>query len=166
MQTMSIPEKVPPYAISDPKFISPYAHAPVVIPQQPSTSATAKNLPDVLSQAEPKPLTHVQQLAHSFANNPNFHINRSPNTNRRIPMYTIPNKAKPPSTSSSVSHDNVATFNMEDFGDDYDLLGATALPLDSGSNHSGGSKETIQIDDMIQYVDDWLEWLMTFFRSL
>lgn len=148
MPTISIPEKVPPYAIADPKFISPYAHAPVI--QQPSTSATTKNLPDVLSQTEPKPLTHVQQLAHSFANNPNFHINRSPNTNRRIPMYTIPNKAKPP----TVSHDNAATFNLEDFGDDYDLLGATALPLDSGSNHSGGSKETIQIDDIIQYVDD------------
>ncbi|KAL5276825.1 hypothetical protein ACFFRR_002192 [Megaselia abdita] len=144
-------EKVPPYAIADPKFISPYAHAPVI--QQPSTSATTKNLPDVLSQAEPKPLTHVQQLAHNFANNPNFHINRSPLTNRRIPMYTIPNKVKPPTVAS---HDiaTTATFNLEQFGDDYDLLGATALPLDSGSNHSGGSKETIQIDDIIHYVDE------------
>lgn len=109
----------------------------------------------MLPEAEPKQLTHVQQIAKSFANNPNFHINRSPITNRRIPMYSIPKKVKP----SNVPHDdvdngnNAATFNLEDFGDDYDLLGATALP-DSGSNHSGGSKETIQIDDIIHYADE------------
>lgn len=34
-----------------------------------------------------------------------------------------------------------------------DMRGAAALPPDSGSDHSGGSDETVKIDDVIEYAD-------------
>lgn len=36
-----------------------------------------------------------------------------------------------------------------------DMRGAAALPPDSGSDHSGGSDETVKIDDVIEYADAW-----------
>lgn len=37
--------------------------------------------------------------------------------------------------------------------DELDMRGAAALPPDNRSNHSGGSNETIKIDDVIEYAD-------------
>ncbi|TMW41261.1 hypothetical protein DOY81_013657 [Sarcophaga bullata] len=50
-----------------------------------------------------------------------------------------------------------ASMGLAD-GIEMDMRGAVALPItrhtnDAGSNHSGGSNETVQIEDVIEYVD-------------
>lgn len=108
-------------------LITPYAignHCPEKI-DEPSASSSKINLPDVLNQQSTKPLTNVQKIANNFANNPNFHITLSPNTQRKIPKYTIPIKnQKNDSTASN-----------------------------SSSEHSGGSDITLKIDEVIEYAD-------------
>lgn len=127
---------------------------------QPSTS---RNLPDVLSTKSsltgakqitpasaspittttrtiPKPQTNVQKLAQSFANNPNFHITRSPTSNRKIPQYTIPCKLAAASCSSKP--DSTAILNSDSDSD----------RSNSHSDHSGGSDVTFKIDE-IEYAD-------------
>lgn len=127
---------------------------------QPSTS---RNLPDVLSTKSstatksftpkstptpsptartrtiPKPQTKVQQIAQSFANNPNFHITRSPTTNRKIPQYTIPSKL---AASCSSKPDPTTTTNSDSDSD----------RSNSHSDHSGGSDITFKMDE-IEYAD-------------
>lgn len=120
---------------------------------QPSTS---RNLPDVLSTTAipstsssalssqqkstiPKPQTNVQKIAQSFASNPNFHITRSPTTNRKIPQYTIPSKL---AASCSSKPDPTASSNSDSDSD----------RSQSHSDHSGGSNITYKIDE-IEYAD-------------
>ncbi|CAD7090981.1 unnamed protein product [Hermetia illucens] len=121
---------IPPYAAVTPRrTLTDNMHNSLL--QQPSTS---HNLPDVLnSLSGRKPMTNVQKLAENFSNNPKFHINRSPTTNRRIPQYTIPNKDRTPGPSRPNTRNNPSS-------------------LETSSNHSGSSDITVKIDD-IDYAD-------------
>lgn len=114
-------------------LITPYAignHCPEKV-DEPSASSSKINLPDVLNQQSTKPLTNVQKIANNFANNPNFHITLSPNTQRKIPKYTIPIKNQ--ADKKLVKNDSTAS--------------------NSSSEHSGGSDITFKIDEVIEYAD-------------
>jgi hypothetical protein len=62
-------------------------------------------------------------------------INRSPNTQRKIPEYTVPsllNKLPPRITQDTI----------EDWSDE-------SMENSTSSNHSGGSNATVKIDELI-----------------
>lgn len=109
-------------------------------PNLPSTSS--QNLPDVLGQssrsgAVPKPLTNVKKMAQNLENSPQF--------SGRLPIYTEVNQsrraaaAKSPAIPFSDQRRSVHGHS-------------NALTSDSGSDHSGGSDVTVNIDD-IEYAD-------------
>lgn len=129
---------ITPYAIVNPLELPPPNRI------QPSTS---RNLPDVLSQSTstgggpPKAMTKVQQIANSFSNNPNFHINRSPTTNRRIPQYTLPNKVSKDVADGGGAAGLYTRKNNAD-----------SDSSNSHSDHSGGSDITYKMDE-IEYAD-------------
>lgn len=123
---------ITPYAIGN----QPTLPSPPPQYQLPSTSKS--NLPDVLSQSQPiKPTTNVKKIAEKFANNPNFHITRSPNTNRKIPQYTIPNKIG--AASNKLNDYRLPNNNDSDSSN-------------SHSDHSGGSDITFKMDE-IEFAD-------------
>ena len=93
--------------------------------QLPSTS---KNLPDILSRMEPGPSGELSR------------INRSPNTQRKIPEYTVPSLLNKQPT-------RVTRDNIEDWSDE-------SMENSTSSNHSGGSNATVKIDELIQYADN------------
>ncbi|KAL9873804.1 ben isoform 2-T2 [Glossina fuscipes fuscipes] len=102
----------------------------------PNPKAT-DNLPDVLSQ---RPLTNVQKIAQDLQIKTNFNPTAKPKNMHLVmpPSYTTPD----------VRHKHPIKNEFE-----LDMRGATALPPDSGSSHSGGSNETVKIDDVIEYAD-------------
>uniref|UniRef100_A0A7G3B2H1 Uncharacterized protein n=1 Tax=Lutzomyia longipalpis TaxID=7200 RepID=A0A7G3B2H1_LUTLO len=129
------------------KLISPYAIGGTTVPHE-TGRTTPPNLPDVLSQStapsssEPPllPSGNVQRIANSFANNPNFHITRSPLTNRKIPKYTIPASkgGQMKSNSAERKHSGPSGLHKKD---------------SASSDHSGGSDITVKMDDVIDYAD-------------
>uniref|UniRef100_A0A1L8D9W1 Uncharacterized protein n=2 Tax=Nyssomyia neivai TaxID=330878 RepID=A0A1L8D9W1_9DIPT len=129
------------------KLISPYAIGGTTVPHEAGRS-TPPNLPDVLSQStapsssEPPllPQGNVQRIANAFANNPNFHITRSPRSNRTIPKYTIPASKGQQSANGSTgrNHSGPSGLHKKDSG---------------SSDHSGGSDITVKMDDVIDYAD-------------
>lgn len=134
----------PAYATTN-LSLSPFTNklpsaAPLTLqrPQLPSTSS--QNLPDVLGQSSrgtlSKPLTNVQKMAQNLENSPQF--------SGRLPIYTEanPNRrgaAKPPPIPSVVEQKQRRN-------------NINASSSDSGSDHSGGSDVTVNIDD-IEYAD-------------
>ncbi|XP_055913954.1 uncharacterized protein LOC129947429 isoform X2 [Eupeodes corollae] len=112
--------------------------------QRPQLPSTSQNLPDVLGQSSrgtsstlSKPLTNVQKMAQNLENSPQF--------SGRLPIYTevnpfrrggaaIASTSKPPPVPISDQSHNIASSS------------------DSGSDHSGGSDVTVNIDD-IEYAD-------------
>lgn len=128
---------------------------------RPSTSQQITNLPDVLrnfSQApsqNTKTLTNVQKIAQDLQSRPTFHLTLTPGTSRRHkhivapPIYTAPNK-KIFNQSTVEATATLATPELDEC--ELDMRGAMALSPDSGSDHSGGSNETVKIDD-IEYAD-------------
>uniref|UniRef100_A0A1A9WVB5 Right handed beta helix domain-containing protein n=1 Tax=Glossina brevipalpis TaxID=37001 RepID=A0A1A9WVB5_9MUSC len=95
------------------------------------------NLPDVLSQ---RTLTNVRKIAQDLQVKTNFNPTVKPKNMHIVmpPCYTAP----------GVRHKHLIKNEFE-----LDMRGATALPPDSGSSHSGGSNETVKIDDVIEYAD-------------
>ncbi|GAB0089306.1 uncharacterized protein DMENIID0001_038250 [Sergentomyia squamirostris] len=132
-------------------LISPYAIGGTNGPPLGGGSAAPSNLPDVLSQSttpassEPPllPQGNVQRIANAFANNPNFHITRSPRSNRTIPKYTIPGPKERSLGKRSASSSKS------------DVQGAPSVHKkdSTSSDHSGGSDITVKIDDVIDYAD-------------
>lgn len=146
---------ITPYAIGNQRNQLPSV-PPTDNSHQPSTS---HNLPDVLSTKSTatatntpstltKPQTNVQKLAQNFANNPNFHITRSPTTNRKIPQYTIPSKLSAAPTTSKSSEPSSSAAAMASGGGG----GTDSDSSNSHSDHSGGSDVTFKLDE-IEYVD-------------
>ncbi|XP_055389677.1 uncharacterized protein LOC129618741 [Condylostylus longicornis] len=114
---------------------------PDVLHPSTSSSITANNKNNFLnstninnssSSSSFKPLTNVQKMAKNFSNDPNFHITRSPTSNRRIPKYTIPNKKQlsdnniveqhqpSPSTSTSLNPSSFTSIKQNNNTLDYD----------------------------------------------
>uniref|UniRef100_A0A1I8MBC7 Right handed beta helix domain-containing protein n=1 Tax=Musca domestica TaxID=7370 RepID=A0A1I8MBC7_MUSDO len=128
-----------------------------------------RQLPDVLSQhntqqrttagpiSSPTPssssstanLSNVQRIVQNLQDKNNFNPIAKPRNMHFVapPQYTAPSTGIPVATAA-LSQRPAASEDIE-----LDLRGATALPNDSGSNHSGGSNETVQIDDVILYAD-------------
>lgn len=97
--------------------VTPYAISQDI--QQPSTS---KNLPDILPRSQEPSSSAIAR------------IDRSPNSNRKIPEYTMPQKVR------------VTQDTIEDWSDE-------SLESSHHSNHSGGSNDTVKMDDLILYAD-------------
>lgn len=122
------------------KLITPYAVAGNALPST-SQPTKSKNLPDVLCQSTNA--GKVQRLAENLANDPTFH--------HQLPQYTIPNKRSKfvvqPSTSAAAGMAGPSTSVNADrrqFGSE---------SSNSNSEHSGGSNVTLEMDDVIDYVD-------------
>ncbi|XP_061399594.1 uncharacterized protein LOC133335325 [Musca vetustissima] len=136
-----------PYARS-----TPYSHQqrqlPDVLSQRPSvgpTSPTPSNTSSTSTQS------NVRRLAQNLQQN--FIPNATPRNMHLVapPQYTAPNiqhKLLSKNPTSSIAAGQQRGEDIE-----LDMRGAAALPNDAGSNHSGGSNETVQIDDVIQYAD-------------
>jgi hypothetical protein len=62
-------------------------------------------------------------------------INRSPNTNRKIPEYTVP-------STSHKAPIRVTKDTIEDWSDE-------SMEGSQSSNHSGGSNATVKIDELL-----------------
>ncbi|KAM7348327.1 ben isoform 2-T2 [Cochliomyia hominivorax] len=128
-----------------------------------------RQLPDVLAQHHNNPtspssssssastsgatLSNVRKIAQDLQEKTNFNPVAKPRNLHLVqpPTYTAPDKR----------HKQLLNKNLNSSGDniEMDMRGAAALPpnrtttTDAGSNHSGGSDETVQIDDVIEYVD-------------
>lgn len=100
---------------------TPYAISQTIDQQQPTTS---KNLPDILSQPGPS-CSDINR------------IDRSPNTNRKIPEYTVP------STSHKMPVRVVTQDTIEDWSDE-------SMENSTHSDHSGGSNATVKIDELLE----------------
>lgn len=134
-----------------------------------------RQLPDVLSQhntssQHPAPasttspntttLSNVRRMAQDLQGKTNFNPIAKPRNMHLVapPTYTAPDirhkqLIKNPSTAVGAGAMSSALRAKYSEDIELDMRGATALPTDSGSNHSGGSNETVQIDDVIQYAD-------------
>lgn len=105
-----------------------------------------KNLPDILPSTSGVMAEELKLT--TFGNNPKYHINRSPTTNRQIPEYTIPSKVKN------------TTFDKDDPGAGAQSLAyqqtdsmSKSSSVNSISSHSGASGATANIAD-IDYIDN------------
>ena len=135
-----------------------------------------RQLPDVLQQQQQgqqnntitpstSSTSNVRKIAQDLQGKTNFNPIAKPRNMHLVtpPTYTAPNKTHKQllNMNSNLIGDSAAaaavsmglTDSME-----MDMRGAMALPInrsttDAGSNHSGGSNETVQIDDVIQYAD-------------
>ncbi|XP_053950721.1 uncharacterized protein LOC128858454 [Anastrepha ludens] len=104
------------------------------------------------------PPSNVKRMAYELQNMPNFHL---PNAARHPPnkhlvappVYTAPDIShKRPMPTPASTFARLATPEVDE--SEYDMRGAAALPPDTGSDHSGGSNETVKIDDVyILYAD-------------
>ncbi|XP_017479173.1 PREDICTED: uncharacterized protein LOC108368772, partial [Rhagoletis zephyria] len=103
------------------------------------------------------PPSNVKRMAHELQNMPNFHL---PNAAQRTlnkhlvapPVYTAPDVShKRPMPTPASTFARLATPEVDE--SEFDMRGAVALPPDTGSDHSGGSNETVKIDDVILYAD-------------
>lgn len=63
-------------------------------------------------------------------------ITRSPNTNRKIPEYTVPSTSH--KTPIRITQDTI-----EDWSDE-------SMENSTSSNHSGGSNATVKIDELVE----------------
>lgn len=80
-------------------------------------------------------------------------IDKSRNTfvTSSTPAYSLPQIKS--SKTNQWTDIVVDSFSDHLSADELDMRGAAALPPDKRSNHSGGSNETIKIDDVIEYAD-------------
>lgn len=125
-----------------------------------------RQLPDVLNQHHNNPSTssssssaatvsNVRRIAQDLQGKSNFNPIAKPRNMHLVtpPTYTAPDKSHKQLLNRNINLQ--AAASNDNF--EMDMRGATALPprtpADSGSNHSGGSNETVQIDDVIEYVD-------------
>ncbi|XP_073834037.1 ben isoform X2 [Musca autumnalis] len=170
-----------PYAVTQPlnrpmaggaasTYQSPYR--PYATPMRTQYSHQHRQLPDVLSQhntqqrttgpTSPTPsssssgtLSNVRRMAQNLQDNGNFNPIAKPRNKHLVapPQYTAPDiRHKQLLKNPSIAIAAAVGQRSDDI--ELDMRGATALPSnDSGSNHSGGSNETVQIDDVIQYAD-------------
>lgn len=89
----------------------------------------------------------------------NFHTTLFPSIDKSRNMFvttSTPTYSLPQIKSSKTNQwpgMAVDSFSDQCFNDELDMRGAAALPPDKRSNHSGGSNETIKIDDIIEYAD-------------
>uniref|UniRef100_A0A1I8P772 Right handed beta helix domain-containing protein n=1 Tax=Stomoxys calcitrans TaxID=35570 RepID=A0A1I8P772_STOCA len=163
-----------PYAVTRPRptYQSPYRPMQYATPPRTQYTHQQRQLPDVLSQhntLNPHPATRTtaptntitiaRRMAQELQDKTNFNPIAKPRNMHLLapPTYTAPDirhkqLLKNPFTAA-VGAGIAARGPSEDI--ELDMRGATALPTatDSGSNHSGGSNETVQIDDAIQYAD-------------
>ncbi|XP_055846453.1 uncharacterized protein LOC129912281 isoform X2 [Episyrphus balteatus] len=111
--------------------------------QRPSQlPSTSQNLPDVLGQSSnrgtlSKPLTNVQKMAQNLENSPQF--------SGRLPIYTEVNQSR---RGAAAKPPPVPISSDQRHGGHH----INASASDSGSDHSGGSDVTVNIDD-IEYAD-------------
>ncbi|XP_075159237.1 ben [Haematobia irritans] len=122
------------------------------------TRITSPNPP--MSSSSVSTLSNVRRMAQDLQGKSNFNPIAKPRNMHLVapPTYTAPDirhkqLIKNPSTTGVVASGIVAAARGPNEDIELDMRGATALPTDSGSNHSGGSNETVQMDDVIQYAD-------------
>lgn len=170
-----------PYAVTSPlnrpTYQSPYRPVQYTTPmrsQYPYTTQQQqqlqqRQLPDVLSQhsssntsTKPTPTTgsNVRRLAQDLQGKTNFNPIAKPRNLHLVapPTYTAPDiRHKQLIRNTHIPTAAAAAGAAPTDDIELDMRGATALPLntttDAGSNHSGGSNETVQIDDVIEYAD-------------
>ncbi|XP_060663945.1 uncharacterized protein LOC132796706 [Drosophila nasuta] len=106
--------------------------------------------------------SHVRELRQNLEAMPQFHPNQltSSRTQNQLQsrFASTPRRQHPSGNASSGNTlnrsyeclDGAASMAAMEL---MDMRGATALPPDSGSDHSGGSDETVKIDDVIEYAD-------------
>ncbi|KAM8720836.1 hypothetical protein ACLKA7_006820 [Drosophila subpalustris] len=120
---------------------------PPVLPPQINAQRHVRDLRqnlEAMPQFHPNQLTSARnqsQLQSRFASNP-----RNNNNNNNNNSGSSGNTMK----RSFECLDGAASLAAMEH---MDMRGATALPPDSGSDHSGGSDETVKIDDVIEYAD-------------
>ncbi|KNC30502.1 hypothetical protein FF38_07824 [Lucilia cuprina] len=131
-------------------------------------------LPDVLAQhhtntpsssssspsaASAGTLSNVRKIAQDLQDKTNFNPIAKPRNLHLVtpPTYTAPDKRHKQLLNKNLNLNAATAASTSTDNIEMDMRGATALPprmpADSGSNHSGGSNETVQIDDVIEYVD-------------
>lgn len=120
------------------------------------------------------PQRHVRDLRQDLEARPQFHPNQLTSARNQSQLQSrFASTPRPTNGASSGgngggaggavggSHSNTLQRSYEclDGADTLavmehmDMRGAAALPPDSGSDHSGGSDETVKIDDVIEYAD-------------
>lgn len=103
------------------------------------------------------PPSNVKRKAHDLENRLNFQLPNAADhpPNKHLvapPVYTAPDIAhKRPMPTPASTFARLATPEVDET--EMDMRGARALPPDTGSDHSGGSNETVLIDDVIVYAD-------------
>lgn len=122
----------------------------------------------ITSASSPSPsssrqtLSNVRKMAQDLQCKNNFNPIAKPRNMHLVtpPTYTAPDKShRQLLNKNSNLLGTAATAGMTVTDNiEMDMRGAMALPTtrhtnDAGSNHSGGSNETVQIDDVIEYVD-------------
>ncbi|XP_065362958.1 uncharacterized protein be isoform X2 [Calliphora vicina] len=162
-----------PYAVTGSiarTYQSPYRPLQYATPMR--NHQQRHQLPDVLAQHHNNPtntntpssssadttLSNVRKLAQDLQGKTNFNPIAKPRNLHLVtpPTYTAPDKRHKllmnKGLNLNAAPSAASTDNIE-----MDMRGAAALPPrpanDSGSNHSGGSNETVQIEDVIEYVD-------------
>ncbi|EDW00261.1 GH12762 [Drosophila grimshawi] len=106
------------------------------------------------------PQRHVRDLRQDLEAMPQIHpnqLNSLRNQNQLHSPFPSNLRGPPPPSKTNMNHskrsfeylDGVDTMSAMEL---MDMRGAAALPPDSGSDHSGGSDETVKIED-IEYAD-------------
>ncbi|XP_037938855.1 uncharacterized protein LOC119671986 [Teleopsis dalmanni] len=170
--------KAAPYAVSvaAPPHRSPQYATPMrnqKLPNLPSISKRTQNLPDVLYQSHNnnnnntsatitpqtennhqshKPLTNVQKLAQDLQNKvPNLNPANHQHQQRNMHLFTPAVYTAPDVSHKQIRVPRLASPETDEC--EMDMRGATGLPPETSSNHSGGSNETVEIDEVIEYAD-------------
>lgn len=123
---------------------------PDIIGQNPSPSSSSPSTTSASTSAAT--LSNVRKIAQDLQGKTNFNPIAKP---RNLHLVTPPTYTAPDKRHKQLLNKNSTTNSGDNI--EMDMRGAVALPprtaTDSGSNHSGGSNETVQIDDVIEYVD-------------
>lgn len=141
-------------------YQSPYRPAQYSMPVR-NYQQHIRQLPDVLSQQSNQPTSSVRQRAQELQSKTNFNPIAKPRNLHLVtpPTYTAPDIRHKQQQQQHLLKPNNSNLIANTLPDEIemDMRGATALPVrtaqDSNSNHSGGSNETVKIDDVIEYAD-------------